>query len=64
MIEQYGAKVAKLKETIEAFEAAAEGGREGRGCKTRSLEARKLSMTLTEELKEFRAISIQNDKSN
>jgi len=58
----YTDQVAKIKSTIEAFTVSADQGESGRGSKTRSLEARKLSMQLTNELKEFRTISITNDK--
>jgi len=63
MLEEYGAMLESLKESFEAFEEAAAGGKEGRGSKTRALEARKLSMTITNQLKDFRSLSIANDKA-
>jgi len=63
MIPEYGSMLEALKESFEAFETAAEGGKEGRGSKTRALEARKLSMQITNQLKDFRALSIANDKA-
>lgn len=63
MLQEYQEQLEKIHSTMDAFKEAAEGGKEGRGSKTRALEARKLSMQLTNELKDFRVISINNDKN-
>lgn len=63
MLPEYDAIMEQVAKTMERFNEAAEGGKEGRGSKTRALEARKLSMQLTNELKDFRALSIANDKA-
>lgn len=60
---EYDAIVEKLNTTMDEFKEFAEGGKDGRGSKSKALQARKLSMRLTSELKEFRAESIKNDKS-
>jgi len=60
---EYESLVETLKTTVDEFFDAAEGGKEGRGSKTKALAARKLSMKLTNDLKEFRALSISNDKA-
>lgn len=62
MLQEYQEQLDKVVSTIEAFKIAAEGGKEGRGSKIRALESRKLSMQITNELKDFRSISISNDK--
>jgi len=64
MLDEYKPTVESLQETWNEFKEAADSGAEGRGCKTNALKARKLSMKLTEELKEFRKTSIANDRSN
>ena len=60
--DEYAAKTQEIKDLMEQFVEAAEGGQEGRGSKTKSLQARKLSMQITNELKDYRAVSIKNDK--
>lgn len=60
---EYDESVEGLKESFNAFLELAEGGKDGRGSKTKALQARKLSMKLGEKLKDFRALSIVNDKS-
>jgi len=64
MLDEYKPVVESLETTWNEFKEAADAGAEGRGCKTSALKARKLSMKLTEELKEFRKTSISNDRSN
>lgn len=64
MLEGYNPTVGSLQTTWDEFKEAADAGSEGRGCKTNALKARKLSMKLTEELKDFRKVSIDNDRSN
>ncbi len=63
MLPEYDGKIAEIRELFESFNNAATAGREGRGCKTNALKARKLSMKITEVLKDFRKTSISNDKS-
>lgn len=63
MLPEYDGAINSLKETFEAFNEVATAGREGRGCKTNALKARKLSMKITEDLKDFRKLSITNDRS-
>lgn len=61
--ESYAKAVETLVEDFKQFSEAAELGKTGRGSKTRALEARKLSMTITNNLKDFRALSVANDKA-
>ncbi len=61
-IEGYSETVDNLAGLFESFKENAEGGKEGRGSKTKALQARKLSMEITSTLKDFRALSISNDK--
>lgn len=63
LVEQYDAMMSGLRETFEDFMDEAEKGKSGRGSKTSSLKARKLSTKLATDLKEFRALSISNDKA-
>ncbi len=60
---EYDESVEILKEAFNSFAELAEGGKDGRGSKTKALQARKLSMALGNQLKDFRALSIANDKS-
>ena len=60
---EYDESVESLKEAFDAFAELAEGGKDGRGSKTKALQARKLSMQLGNQLKDFRSLSISNDKS-
>ncbi len=60
---EYDESIESLKEAFDAFSELAEGGKDGRGSKTKALQARKLSMQLGNQLKDFRALSITNDKS-
>ncbi len=59
---QYDESAEKIKGLFESFNELAEGGKDGRGSKTKALQARKLSMEITNELKDFRSLSIENDK--
>jgi len=59
----YDEMINGLRETFEDFMDEAEKGKEGRGSKTSALKARKLSTKLANDLKDFRALSIQNDKA-
>ncbi len=59
---EYDESVEGLKEAFNKFTELAEGGKDGRGSKTKALQARKLSMELGNKLKDFRALSITNDK--
>jgi len=61
--EKYDAMISGLRETFEDFMDEAEKGKEGRGSKTSALKARKLSTKLANDLKDFRALSISNDKA-
>lgn len=63
IIEGYDESVSELNELFSKFAENAEGGKEGKGSKTKSLQARKLSMEITNKLKDFRALSIANDKA-
>ncbi len=60
---EYDESVGTLKESFDAFVELAEGGKDGRGSKTKALKARKMSMMLANQLKDFRSLSISNDKS-
>jgi len=60
---EYNESVETLREAFEEFVEMAEGGKEGRGSKTKALKARKLSMAIANQLKDFRSFSISNDKA-
>lgn len=62
LAEKYDGMVTGLREIFEDFMDEAEKGKEGRGSKTSALKARKLSTKLATDLKDFRSLSIQNDK--
>lgn len=59
-MQEYTDKVASLKTACESFIAKAE---EGTTNKLKALEARQASMDLRAALKDFRKISVRNDKS-
>jgi len=59
---EYDESLEKLVESFTKFAELAELGKEGRGSKTKALQARKLSMEIGNKLKDFRAFSIQNDR--
>jgi len=61
--ESYNAQVDALKADMEAFIEAAEAGADGRGSKVKALAARKLSSKIGKSMKEFRSISVANDKA-
>ena len=61
--EKYDAIITGLRETFEDFMDEGEKGKEGRGSKTSALKARKLSTKLATDLKDFRSLSISNDKA-
>jgi len=63
MLINYDAKCQEVKSKFEEFIDAAEKGREGHGSKTHALKARKASTEISMLLKDFRAISISNDKA-
>jgi len=63
LTEQYDAMLAGLRETFEDFMDEGEKGKDGRGSKTSALKARKLSTKLANDLKDFRSLSISNDKA-
>lgn len=60
---EYDESVEDLKACFESFLEFAEAGKEGRGSKTKALSARKMSMEIGNKLKDFRALSITNDKN-
>jgi len=60
--EKYDGMLESLRETFEDFMEEAEKGKEGRGSKSSALKARKFSSKLGNDLKDFRALSIDNDK--
>lgn len=59
---EYDESVESLKESFSLFTELSEAGKDGRGSKTKALQARKLSMDIGAKLKDFRALSISNDK--
>ncbi len=61
--QNYDASVEELQECFNSFIELANGGKEGRGSKTKALGARKMSMEITNKLKDFRSLSIDNDKA-
>lgn len=58
----YDEILGQIKDLTTAFITEAESGKEGRGSKTHALAARKLSLKVANAMKEFRSISIKNDK--
>jgi hypothetical protein len=62
-VEGYTETISELGGLFESFKENAELGVEGRGSKTKALQARKLSMEITNKLKDFRSLSITNDRS-
>lgn len=60
---EYDEQVESLKESFDKFVELAEGGKDGRGSKTKALQSRKLSMDIGAKLKDFRVLSISNDKA-
>jgi len=61
--ETYGKLLEALREQFENFMDEAEKGKEGRGSKTCALKARKISSQMANMFKDFRALSIANDKA-
>lgn len=59
---EYQTQVEKIMNMVNEFKAEADQGESGRGSKGHSLKARKLSTQITNELKEYRRVSIANDK--
>lgn len=59
---EYDESVEQLKKDFDSFLEFAEAGKEGRGSKSKALSARKMSMEISNKLKDFRALSIDNDK--
>ena len=59
---EYAEKLQEVLGLFEEFKTESEQGEEGRGSKGHALKARKLSSRIDKELKEFRRISIANDK--
>jgi len=51
-----------LKDAYATFITEAEMGKEGKGFKGHSLKARKASTDLANKLKDYRSLSIKNDK--
>lgn len=60
---EYDESIEGLKVAFAEFLDFAEAGKEGRGSKTKALSARKASMDIGNKLKDFRALSIANDKN-
>ncbi len=58
----YQDKLNEIKELFGSFVAEAERGKEGHGSKAAALRSRKLVSQLSSAMKEFRKISIENDK--
>ena len=59
----YNETVETLETTVTEFINEAKAGAEGRGSKTSAAKARKLSNQLTRDLKDFRKLSVENDKT-
>ena len=62
-MEEYTNAVNGLKAKMEQFMSIAAAAAEGKGSKTKGLEARKLSNEITKDLKNFRVISLNKDKA-
>ena len=62
MMSEYQEKLNELYNLFEQFKAEADQGEDGRGSKGHALKARKLSTQIANELKDFRKVSITNDK--
>ena len=58
----YDEMIGQLKDLYATFITEAEMGKEGKKCKTHSLKARKVSTELANKLKDYRSLSIKNDK--
>ncbi len=63
MEEQYRTFIEKLKGDLESFTVLAEAGAAGHGSKTKALEARKASNQIAKDLKDFRKLSLDNDRA-
>ena len=63
LLEKYEDSLKELRESFEDFMDEADKGKEGRGSKSSALNARKHSTKISNMLKEFRALSIANDKA-
>lgn len=55
--------VEKIEGMMTDFVTEAKAGETGHGSKTAALKARKLSNVLAKELKDFRKVSVANDKA-
>jgi hypothetical protein len=63
MIAGYNESVAKLEADMKSFVEEAKAGADGHGSKASASRARKLSNSITKDLKVFRQLSIGNDKT-
>lgn len=59
----YTEVVEKIEGLMTDFVTEAKAGEVGHGSKTSGLKARKLSNSITRELKDFRKASVENDKN-
>jgi len=59
---KYDEMLEGLKADVESFVSEAEAGKEGRGSKKSAMAARKLSVVISKKLKDFRSLSVANDK--
>jgi len=62
IVEKYDKLLQNIRNKFEDFMDDAEKGKDGRGSKTCALNARKNSTEIGKLLKNFRKISIENDK--
>jgi len=63
MVNGYTEAVTKLEAEMKEFVVEATAGADGHGSKTSAMKARKLSGVITKSLKDFRKISIENDRA-
>jgi len=63
MVAGYNEVVEKLAEAMKLFVGEAKSGADGNDSKFAAVKARKLSNSITKVLKEFRKLSIENDKT-
>ena len=63
MVTGYNKAIAKLEAEFKTFVEDAKAGADGRGSKAPAMRARKQSGVITKSLKEFRKLSVDNDRS-
>ncbi len=62
-INGYNESVEGIEKAFVDFVSESKAGAEGRGSKTSALRARKLSNDIARQLKDFRKVSLDNDRA-